>query len=112
MGSLENLARRYNGKEFNVIGVSTDDRLNAAKAFIEQSGVSFENFIDSKLQLENMLGANTIPLTILVDSDGRVLIKVRGSREWDSQQNIDAIKKVFQLESKDDPMFGLHIFSQ
>jgi thiol-disulfide isomerase/thioredoxin len=110
MGSLERLARRFNGKAFNVIGVSTDDSQYAAKAFIEQAGVTFDNFLDRRLLLENMLGANTIPLTILVGTDGQVLTKVRGSREWDSQQNIDAIKKIFNLESKDDPMFGLHIF--
>lgn len=73
MGSLERLARRYGGKQFNVIGISTDDDGYAAAAFIKRSKVSFENFLDSNVLLENMLGANTIPLTILVDAHGRVL---------------------------------------
>ena len=64
MGSLERLARRYNGKALNVIGISTDDYHNKAVAFIKQTGITFENFLDSKLALENMLGANTIPLTV------------------------------------------------
>ena len=109
MGSLQRLARSYNGKEFNVIGISTDDDRHAAAAFIKRSGVSFDNFIDSKLLLENMLGANTIPLTILVDADGRVLKKVRGAYEWDSPKAIDAIGKVFRIKSINDPMFGLRI---
>ena len=54
MGSLERLANRYNGKEFNVIGISTDDYRNKAVAFIKQTGITFENFLDSKLLLENM----------------------------------------------------------
>jgi len=98
MGSLERLANRYNGKEFNVIGISTDDYRNKAKAFIKQTGITFENFLDSKLLLENMLGANTIPLTILVDEHGRVLAKVRGAREWDSPKLIDAIGEVFRIK--------------
>ena len=98
MGSLERLAGRYNGKELNVIGVSTDDYRDKAAAFIKNTEITFENFLDSKLFLENMLGANTIPLTILVDADGRVLEKVRGSREWDSPEIIDAIGKVFNIE--------------
>ena len=97
MGSLERLAQRYNGKEFNVIGISTDDYINRAESFIEQTKISFDNFLDSKLLLENMLGANTIPLTILVDADGRVLLKARGAYEWDSPEIIDAIGKVFQI---------------
>ena len=98
MGSLNRLASRYGGKQFNVIGISTDDDGRAAAAFIKKSGVTFENFLDSKLLLENMLGANTIPLTVLVDANGRVLKKVRGAYEWDSPEIIEAIGKVFQMK--------------
>ena len=98
MGSLERLAHRYNGKEFNIIGVSTDDYRNKAEAFIKQTEITFENYLDHKLLLENMLGANTIPLTILVDDQGRVLEKVRGAREWDSPKIIDAIGEAFHLK--------------
>jgi thiol-disulfide isomerase/thioredoxin len=98
MDSLERLSRRHNGKEFNVIGISTDDYRDKAVAFIRNTGISFENYLDRNLLLENMLGANTIPLTVLVDADGRVLEKVRGPREWDSPEIIDAIGEVFHIK--------------
>ncbi len=100
MSSLEQLAQRYNGKEFNIIGISTDDYRNKAEALIKQTGITFENFLDYNLMLENMLGANAIPLTILVDDQGRVLEKVRGARKWDSPEIIDAIGEVFRLKLK------------
>ena len=98
MGSLERLAQRYNGKDFNIIGISTDDYRNNAMAFVKQTEISFDNFLDHRLLLENMLGANTLPLTILVDADGRVLAKVRGAREWDTPEIIEAIGEVFQIK--------------
>lgn len=100
MGSLERLARRYNGKQFNVIGISTDDNHNAAAAFIKKSKITFENFIDSNVYLENMLGANTIPLTILVDAQGKVLEKARGAYEWDSPEIVNAIGETFHIKLK------------
>ena len=100
MGSLERLARRYGGKQFNVIGISTDDDGDAAAAFIKQSKITFENFLDRKVFLENMLGANTIPLTILVDAQGRVLEKARGAFDWDSPAIVDAIGKTFHIQLK------------
>lgn len=100
MGSLERLARRYNGKQFNVIGISTDDDHKSAAAFIKESKITFENFIDSNVFLENMLGANTIPLTILVDAQGRVLEKARGAYEWDSPEIVAAIAATFHLKLK------------
>ena len=95
MGSLERLSRRFGGKQFNIIGVSTDDDAGAAAAFLTQSKVTFDNYHDRNLLLENMLGADTIPLTLLVDGQGRVLGKFRGSRQWDSQESLELIAKTF-----------------
>lgn len=100
MASMERLARRYGGKQFNVIGISTDDDGNAAVAIIKKSKITFENFLDSNVVLENMLGANTIPLTILVDAQGRVLDKARGAYDWDSAEIIEEIGNTFHIKLK------------
>ena len=98
MGSLERLSRRFGGKQFNIIGISTDDDANAAAAFLRQSKITFDNYLDRNLVLENMLGADSIPLTILIDAQGRVLRKIRGSKEWDSPQSLELIGKAFRKE--------------
>ncbi len=95
MGSLDRLSRRYGGKQFNIIGVSTDDHANLAMAFLRQARVGFDNYHDRNLLLESMLGANTIPLTVLIDARGKVLLKVRGSKEWDSAESVALIAKTF-----------------
>ncbi len=96
MASLDRLARRYGGgKHFNVIGISTDDYSDRAKTFLQQAGTSFPHFIDSRLFLENMLGADRIPLTLLIDADGRVLHKIYGAKEWDSPEAVKAIGQAF-----------------
>lgn len=97
MGSLERLSRRFGGKQFNIIGISTDDEAGAAAAFVKQSQITFENYLDSKVFLENMLGASMLPLTILVDANGRVLRKIRGSQPWDSPELLELIAKTFDV---------------
>jgi len=97
MGSLDRLARRY-GKQFTVIGISTDDYPDRAQAFLKQANTGFAHYIDSKLFLENMLGADRLPLTILVDAEGRVLAKYYGAKEWDSPQAVEVIGKVFGVK--------------
>ena len=98
MGSLQRLARRYGGRQFNVIGISTDDYLDRAEMFVKANGAAFSNFIDSKLFLEHMLGAERLPLTLLVDAQGRVLAKYYGAKEWDSPQALDVIGKAFRVK--------------
>ena len=97
MGSLDRLARRY-GEQFVVIGISTDDYPERARAFLQKSGTTFPNFIDHQLLLENMLGADRLPLTLLVDAQGRILSKHYGAREWDSPETVKLIGKAFQLK--------------
>ncbi len=96
MGSLERLFRRFGGKQFNIIGISTDDDVSAAAAFLTQSKITFDNYHDRNLLLENMLGVEAIPLTILVDAQGRVVMKIRGSRQWDSPEALELIGKTLR----------------
>ena len=97
MPSLMRLASPKSGKQFNVIGISTDDYPEKAYSFVEQTGITFDNFIDRKLQLENMLGANKLPLTVLVDKNGKVLSKHYGAQDWASDESIRLIKKSFKI---------------
>lgn len=100
MGSLERLSRVHGGGRFIVIGISTDDYAENARAFLRQSGTTFSHFIDTQLLLENMLGANRIPLTLLVDAGGRVQAKYYGAKEWDSAEALDAIGKAFRISMR------------
>jgi thiol-disulfide isomerase/thioredoxin len=97
MGSLERLARRYGGKQFHVIGISTDDYRDRASGFLKAYKITFPNFIDHALLLENMLGADHLPLTLLIDAQGKVLGKYYGSREWDSPEAARLISTSFKL---------------
>jgi len=97
MGSLERLARR-GGARFTVIGISTDDYPDKAMAFLKAYKTSFSHFIDTRLFLENMLGADRLPLTLLVDAQGRVLAKYYGAKEWDSPEAVQAVAKAFRIK--------------
>jgi thiol-disulfide isomerase/thioredoxin len=95
MGSLERLAWSELGLQLTVIGISTDDYPQKAKAFLTKSDATLNHYIDRQLELENMLGAKQLPLTLLVDAKGRVLSKVVGAREWDSPQVQQMIRSTF-----------------
>jgi thiol-disulfide isomerase/thioredoxin len=98
MGSLDRLARRHNGRGFNIIGISTDDYADKAQAFVLRTGVSFDNYLDRGLAWEAMLGANRIPLTVFVDAKGKVLAKVSGAREWDSPASAALISRTLGVK--------------
>lgn len=83
MASLERLAWQDHAVPFAVIGISTDDYAENATKLLNATNASISHFIDTQLQLEAMLGATRIPLTVLVDAKGQVVDKVYGAKEWD-----------------------------
>ena len=95
--SLERLASSKAGSRYAVIGISTDDDRNSALAWLRYSNAKLSHYIDSgpRWTLEHMLGASSIPVTVLVDAGGRVVARFHGARQWDSVESILAIERAF-----------------
>ena len=95
--SLERLASSKAGSRYVVIGISTDDDRNSALAWLRYSNAKLSHYIDSgpRWTLEHMLGASSIPVTVLVDAGGRVVARFRGARQWDSAESIRMIEQAF-----------------
>jgi thiol-disulfide isomerase/thioredoxin len=93
MASLERLA--WQEQDFAIIGISTDDYADKAASLLQGTHATISHFIDHDLQMENMLGASHLPLTVLVDADGRVLQKIYGARQWDGADSLRLIHDTF-----------------
>lgn len=95
MASLERLAWRNEGRDFAIIGISTDDDAQQALELLHSTHATISHFIDVRQQLENVLGASRIPVTVLVDSRGRLLARIYGAQQWDSQAALQLLHDTF-----------------
>ena len=93
--SLERLAWHEQAKTFAMIGISTDDYRDRALAVLKRTNATISHFIDFRLELEHLLGASSIPLTVLVDARGRVLEKVVGAKAWDGPEALRFVGQTF-----------------
>ena len=99
MASLERLAWGNPAAPFAVIGISTDDYPEKAQRLLQGSNATISHFIDRQLQLEHMLGATHLPLTVLVDANGRIVEKVYGAKQWDGPEAQALIAKAFRTRT-------------
>jgi thiol-disulfide isomerase/thioredoxin len=95
MQSLERLAWLEHPVPFTLIGISTDDYPEQARQLLARTNATISHFIDEHLLWEHMLGASTLPLTVLVDARGRVVDKVHGARQWDAPEALALIARAF-----------------
>jgi len=100
MASLERLAWHEDLGPFAVIGISTDDERDKALAFLKQSNASLSHYLDRQLEMEHMLGATRLPLTVLVDAKGKVLAKVYGAQAWDGAEALSLIRRSFGVKPR------------
>jgi len=103
--SLERLAWSKAGSRYTVIGISTDDERSAALKWLQHSNATISHYIDAgpRWPLEHMLGASSIPVTVLVDADGRVVARFRGARDWDSPESVQLIERSFANRGRTAP---------
>jgi thiol-disulfide isomerase/thioredoxin len=100
MASLERLAWHDRQQFFVIIGVSTDDYADQARRLLQNANATISQFIDTDLQMENMLGASRLPLTVLVDANGKILEKVYGAKQWDEADALRLIEDTFHKRDK------------
>ncbi|WP_089157594.1 TlpA family protein disulfide reductase [Micromonospora sp. NBS 11-29] len=69
--AFQRLSERADGR-FQVIGVNSRDSRGGAQSLGEDFGVGFPMLVDQGNAFERALERNAFPLTVLVDSDGRI----------------------------------------
>jgi thiol-disulfide isomerase/thioredoxin len=103
--SLERLAWSEAGSRYTVIGISTDDHKSNALKWLQQSKATISHYIDTapNWPLEHMLGASSIPITVLVDAQGRVVARFMGARDWSSPESIRLLERSFAGRGRTKP---------
>ena len=82
------------GPQFEVVALSLDQAgIADVKRFYEQLKLRALNiYVDSKGDALAKLGSVGIPLTLLVDREGREVWRVAGPREWDRPEEVARIR--------------------
>ncbi len=87
MPSMEALHQAYRTRGFTVLAVSSDaDGARAVAPFVEKLGVTFPVLLDPSGEVAARYGARNLPVSFLLDAEGRVVAAAQGARDWASPQ--------------------------
>lgn len=90
--ALDKLAASLDGK-VKVLAVNQDSgEPQKAGEFLKQRGVTrLEPWLDPKNDLAFQFGAETLPVTVMYDSNGREVWRVAGPKEWGDAETLGLI---------------------
>lgn len=85
MPSLDRLNAKRGGPAFEVMALSIDNDPAAVKPFYRETGIkTLRGYFDPNARASAALGAFAVPVTLLIDQNGREIGRALGPAEWDS----------------------------
>lgn len=88
MPALDRIAARLGGADFEVVAIAVDRQgATVVRPFLEKLGLSrLELYLDPTNAVVRALAAPGLPVSVVLDREGRELGRVLGAAEWDSPE--------------------------
>jgi cytochrome c biogenesis protein CcmG, thiol:disulfide interchange protein DsbE len=92
MPSLNAFARELGPAGVVVLGVSVDKNERAYKRFLEQRNLAFHVARDAEANIPTEYGTFKWPETYVIDTNGRVVVKHIGPKNWMNPEVLNEVK--------------------
>jgi thiol-disulfide isomerase/thioredoxin len=88
MPALDKLQADMGGKDFTVVAVSTDrEGIKKSAPFYRRAGIkNLTLYNDTRGGMLDAFKAKALPVTIVLDREGRMIGRIEGAAQWDSPQ--------------------------
>lgn len=106
MPSMQRLYDRLEGEGLRVVAVSIDapsGQVDAGGrpggdigAFADAMGLSFPIWHDPSGDVQRIYRTTGVPESFVIDRNGTIIKKVIGATEWDSEANVDLIRRLLE----------------
>lgn len=96
MPLLDELYARYQRVGFNLLGVNIDDDSRRAMKMIDELGVSFPVLFDSRKEVSKLYEVEAMPVTVLVDREGRIRHVHHGYKPGYEVKYLDQIRSLLR----------------
>ncbi|KPK04634.1 MAG: hypothetical protein AMJ64_13140 [Betaproteobacteria bacterium SG8_39] len=82
MPSIERLRRSLEGEPFAVLAVNVSEDAAAVRAFADRVPMGFPLLLDRDAQVTRAWRARALPMTFIIDPEGRIRYQAIGERDW------------------------------
>jgi thiol-disulfide isomerase/thioredoxin len=88
MPALDKLQSELGGKDFTVVAISTDRQgIKKSAPFYRRAGIkNLALYNDTRGSLLDVFQGKSLPITLVLDREGRVVGRIEGAADWDSTE--------------------------
>jgi len=96
---LRDLNKKYAGKPFQLVGISSDNDEDVWKTFIQAQHMDWSEYIDLSDEVLQAFKVESFPTYIVLDKDGVIRFRQSGLGEYTQGELAEAINKALKRES-------------
>jgi peroxiredoxin len=94
MPSIQRLRDKLAGQPFVTFAVNVDEPEARVRAFVKQTGLDLPVLLDPNKNVTRSWGVRVLPVTFLIDRDGRVRYRVIGDLDWSDEKIVGIISQL------------------
>ena len=84
MPSMEALYGRYRDKGLEILAVNLREEQGQVITFMKNNSLTFPSVLDRDGRVGSSYGIQAIPTSFIIDREGKIILRVVGSLDWDS----------------------------
>ena len=100
MPSMEVLYKKFQGRPFEILAVSTDKNTAEVGPFRAEFKLTFPILLDPRRRITRLYRATGVPETFIIDSKGIIAEKIIGARDWSAKNNIEKVERLVEEAEK------------
>jgi len=90
MPSMETLYKRFQNQGLEILAVDLGETAATVQQFIRNYNYTFPILLDLNTQAGSLYGVEAIPTSFIIDRSGKIISRIVGSIQWDTQRVITA----------------------
>ncbi|MDH5752935.1 MAG: TlpA family protein disulfide reductase [Deltaproteobacteria bacterium] len=94
MPAMERLQSAMRGQPFVILAMNQAEKPETVQKFKEKTGFTFRLLMDKGARIGIDYGANSLPMTYIIDAQGKIISRAVGPREWDGEAGIAWFRKL------------------
>ena len=79
---MEKLRQKYAGQDFEVVAINAGEETESVEAFLLERDLTFPILLDRRGTSFMTLGIRGLPMSFLLNKEGRSVITFLGERDW------------------------------
>ncbi len=96
---MKNVKKKFAGKGFELIGISSDDDEDVWRTFVESKQMDWQEYIDLSGEVQEAFNIDSFPTYIVLDKDGVIRFRQSGFGDTTEGELDDVISKALKRNS-------------